>query len=78
MVHVDAYRLRDAGPVALDDLDLDEEIESSVVVVEWGEGLVEQLSDSHLEIRLERHDDDSRTATVEAVGPRWEARALDL
>ena len=78
MVHVDAYRLRDAGPVALDDLDLDEEIESSVVVVEWGEGLVEELSDSHLEIRLERHDDDSRTATVEAVGPRWEARALDL
>ena len=78
MVHVDAYRLRDAGPVALDDLDLDEEIESSVVVVEWGEGLVEQLSDSHLEIRLERHDDDSRTATVEAVGPRWEGRAPDL
>jgi len=71
LVHVDAYRLRDAGPVALDDLDLDEEIDQSVVVVEWGEGLVEQLSDSHLEIRLERHDDDSRTATVEAVGPRW-------
>lgn len=78
MVHVDAYRLRDAGPVALDDLDLDEEIESSVVVVEWGEGLVEQLSDSHLEIRLERHDDDSRTVTLDAVGPRWEGRAPHL
>lgn len=71
MVHVDAYRLRDSGPVALDDLDLDEDIASSVVVVEWGEGLVEQLSDSHLEVRLERHDDDSRTATIVAVGPRW-------
>jgi tRNA threonylcarbamoyladenosine biosynthesis protein TsaE len=78
LVHVDAYRLRDAGPVELDDLDLDAEIDSSVVVVEWGEGLVEQLSDSHLEIRLERHDDDSRTATVEAVGPRWTGRAHDL
>ncbi|MFN2539778.1 MAG: tRNA (adenosine(37)-N6)-threonylcarbamoyltransferase complex ATPase subunit type 1 TsaE [Mycobacteriales bacterium] len=78
LVHVDAYRLRDAGPVALDDLDLDEEIDSSVVVVEWGEGLVEQLSDSHLEIRLERHDDDTRTVTVEAIGPRWAGGAPDL
>ncbi|MCU1621834.1 MAG: tRNA ((37)-N6)-threonylcarbamoyltransferase complex ATPase subunit type 1 TsaE [Frankiales bacterium] len=78
LVHVDAYRMRDAGPVALDDLDLDTEIDTSVVVVEWGEGLVEQLSDSHLEIRLERHDDDSRTATVETVGPRWAGRAPSL
>ena len=76
LVHVDAYRLRDAGRVELDDLDLDTDLEDSVVVVEWGEGLVEQLSDSHLEIRLERHDDDSRTATLEAVGPRWEGAAL--
>ena len=75
LVHVDAYRLRDAGGrVEIDDLDLDVEIDDSVVVVEWGEGLVEQLSDSHLEIRLERHDDDSRTITVDAVGPRWEGR----
>jgi tRNA threonylcarbamoyladenosine biosynthesis protein TsaE len=78
LVHVDAYRMRDAGPVALDDLDLDTEIDTSVVVVEWGEGLVEQLSDSHLEIRLERHDDDSRTATLEAVGPRWAGRGPSL
>ena len=76
LVHVDAYRLRDAGRVELDDLDLDTDLEDSVVVVEWGEGLVEQLSDSHLEIRLERHDDDSRTATLDAVGPRWEGAAL--
>jgi tRNA threonylcarbamoyladenosine biosynthesis protein TsaE len=76
LVHVDAYRLRDAGRVELDDLDLDTDLDDSVVVVEWGEGLVEQLSDSHLEIRLERHDDDSRTATLEAVGPRWEGATL--
>lgn len=78
LVHVDAYRMRDAGPVALDDLDLDEDIDSSVVVVEWGEGLVEQLSDSHVEIRLERHEDDSRTATVEWVGPRWAGATPNL
>lgn len=71
LVHVDAYRLRDAGVLDLDDLEIDEELERAVVVVEWGEGVVEKLSDSHLEVRLERHDDDSRTATVMGVGPRW-------
>ena len=78
LVHVDAYRLRDAGRVELDDLDLETDIEDSVVVVEWGEGLVEQLSDSHVEVRLERHDDDSRTATFAWVGPRWAGGAPDL
>lgn len=71
LVHVDAYRLRDAGRFDLEDLDLDHELERSVVVVEWGEGVVEQLSDSHLDVRLERHDDDRRTVTVTGVGPRW-------
>ncbi len=71
LVHVDAYRLRDAGRFDLDDLDLDAELERSVVVVEWGEGVVEQLSDSHLDVRLQRHDDDRRTVTVTGVGPRW-------
>ncbi len=70
LVHVDAYRLRD-GRLDLDDLELDEELDRAVVVVEWGEGVVEALSDSHLEVVLERHDDDSRTATVTGVGPRW-------
>jgi tRNA threonylcarbamoyladenosine biosynthesis protein TsaE len=71
LVHVDAYRLRDSGVLDLDDLELDEELDRAVVVVEWGEGVVEQLSDSHLEVHLERHDDDTRTATVTGVGPRW-------
>jgi tRNA threonylcarbamoyladenosine biosynthesis protein TsaE len=72
MVHVDAYRLRDSGRIDLDDLEIDEELDRAVVVVEWGEGVVERLSDSHLDVVLERHDDDSRTATVTGVGPRWE------
>ena len=71
LVHVDAYRLRDSGRLDLDDLAVDEELETGVVVVEWGEGVVEALSDSRLEVVLERHDDDSRTATVTGVGPRW-------
>jgi tRNA threonylcarbamoyladenosine biosynthesis protein TsaE len=71
LVHVDAYRLR-GGRVDLDDLELDEELERSVVVVEWGEGVVEQLSDSHLEVRIARHDDDTRTVELHGVGPRWD------
>ena len=65
MVHVDAYRLG-TGPHALDELDaldLDTEFEDAVVVVEWGEGLVERLAERHLLIRLRRDPDtDVRTA----------------
>lgn len=71
LVHVDAYRLRDSGRLDLDDLEIDEELDRAVVVVEWGEGVVEGLSDSRLEVRLERRDDDVRVATVQGVGPRW-------
>lgn len=51
LVHVDAYRL--GGLAEVDDLDLESSVESSVTVVEWGAGVVEQLTDAHLEIRLE-------------------------
>jgi tRNA threonylcarbamoyladenosine biosynthesis protein TsaE len=67
LVHVDMYRLLDhpgADLLAeLDSLDLDTDLADAVVVVEWGEGLAERLSDSHLDIRLERGtDSDVRTA----------------
>ena len=72
LVHVDAYRL---GSVAdVDDLDLDAAAGESVTVVEWGQGLVEQLADEHLEIRLDRRDDDVRTAVLVPHGPGWEER----
>jgi tRNA threonylcarbamoyladenosine biosynthesis protein TsaE len=67
LIHVDLYRLLDRGSVdllaELDSLDLDTDLEDAVVVVEWGEGLAERLSDSHLDIRLERGPDtEVRTA----------------
>jgi tRNA threonylcarbamoyladenosine biosynthesis protein TsaE len=52
LVHVDAYRLGSLDEV--DALDLDSSLEDVVTVVEWGEGLVEQLADDRLEVRLER------------------------
>ncbi len=72
LVHVDAYRL---GSVAdVDDLDLDVTVADLVTVVEWGQGLVEQLADEHLEVRLERRDDDVRTARLIPHGPGWQER----
>ncbi|MCK5755820.1 MAG: tRNA (adenosine(37)-N6)-threonylcarbamoyltransferase complex ATPase subunit type 1 TsaE, partial [Mycobacterium sp.] len=67
MVHVDLYRLLDQTSVdllaELDSLDLDTDLDDAVVVVEWGEGVAERLSDSHLDIRLERAaDTETRTA----------------
>lgn len=62
LVHVDAYRLLDSvggtGTVdplgELDALDLDSELDSAVVVAEWGGGLVEQLSSRYLLVTLDR------------------------
>ena len=55
LVHVDAYRLGSVEEV--DDLDLDADLPESVTVVEWGHGLVEQLADAHLLVRLDRAAD---------------------
>lgn len=78
LVHVDAYRLRDAADpdaLDLDDLDLDAALESAVTVVEWGEGVVEGLSADRLLVRLDRAtgtaSGDVRTAQVAAAGSRW-------
>jgi tRNA threonylcarbamoyladenosine biosynthesis protein TsaE len=67
MIHVDMYRLLDHAGAdllgELDALDLDTDLQDAVVVVEWGEGLAERLSDHHLDIRIDR-DPDSEVRTV--------------
>ncbi|XTZ15967.1 tRNA (adenosine(37)-N6)-threonylcarbamoyltransferase complex ATPase subunit type 1 TsaE [Micromonospora echinospora] len=80
LVHADAYRLGDAtDPRAeIDDLDLDASLDDSVTVVEWGEGLAEHLTESHLHVRLDRHDDDTRTAELVPAGGDWPARLAAL
>jgi tRNA threonylcarbamoyl adenosine modification protein YjeE len=49
-VHVDAYRLSSA--MELDDLDID--FAHSIVVVEWGRGLLDGITESWLDIEIER------------------------
>ncbi|MFG3696948.1 tRNA (adenosine(37)-N6)-threonylcarbamoyltransferase complex ATPase subunit type 1 TsaE [Micromonospora sp. NPDC047620] len=80
LVHADAYRLGDAADprAEIDDLDLDASVDESVTVVEWGEGLVEQLVEAHLRVRVNRRDDDTRVVELEPVGGDWAQRLAAL
>jgi tRNA threonylcarbamoyladenosine biosynthesis protein TsaE len=77
LLHVDIYRLLDHPGADLlaeiDSLDLDTDLDDAVVVVEWGEGLAERLSDSHLDIRLER----GRYTDVRTAVWRWNLGASE-
>lgn len=78
LVHVDAYRLGMTGQSAVDELDaldLDTDLTDAVVVVEWGEGLVEKLTDGHVSVRLTRDpDSDVRRVTVSRVDSEADPR----
>ncbi|MGI5457140.1 tRNA (adenosine(37)-N6)-threonylcarbamoyltransferase complex ATPase subunit type 1 TsaE [Streptomyces sp. CA-249302] len=79
LVHVDAYRLG-GGLDEMEDLDLDVSLSDSVIVVEWGEGKVEELTDDRLHIVIHRAvgdtTDEVRHVTVTGLGGRW--AAVDL
>jgi tRNA threonylcarbamoyl adenosine modification protein YjeE len=82
LVHVDAYRLRTA--VELDDLDID--FERSIVVVEWGAGLLDGITQDWLEVDIVRpragtrlpelvegyDSPEPRTVTITGHGNRWQ------
>lgn len=77
LVHVDAYRLGSAAE--LDDLDID--YPGSIVVVEWGAGMLGGVAESWLEVDIERptgasaatddSDAEPRLVAVTGHGPRW-------
>lgn len=50
LVHVDAYRLSE--PIELDDLDID--FAGSVVLVEWGRGLIDAVASQWVDVEIER------------------------
>jgi len=82
LVHVDAYRLESLDEV--DALDLDTSMEDAITVVEWGEGMVEQLSQDRLDIKIRRPRgaerdlaDDTRVITITPRGVRWNALRWD-
>ncbi|MFH8797818.1 tRNA (adenosine(37)-N6)-threonylcarbamoyltransferase complex ATPase subunit type 1 TsaE [Streptomyces sp. NPDC017941] len=81
LVHVDAYRLG-GGLDEMEDLDLDVSLPESVVVVEWGDGKVEELSDDRLHIVIDRAvgdtTDEVREVTLHGIGARWAAADLTV
>ncbi|MEV0011405.1 tRNA (adenosine(37)-N6)-threonylcarbamoyltransferase complex ATPase subunit type 1 TsaE [Streptomyces sp. NPDC051840] len=74
LVHVDAYRLG-GGLDEMEDLDLDVSLPESVIVVEWGDGKVEELSEDRLHVVIDRAvgdtDDERRKVTLVGIGARW-------
>ena len=71
-IHVDAYRLLDAGVTAFADLDFESYLPTSVFVIEWGRDFVSQLSDQFLDIKISATDKESeRVLEITGVGQRW-------
>ncbi|MFF7950025.1 tRNA (adenosine(37)-N6)-threonylcarbamoyltransferase complex ATPase subunit type 1 TsaE [Streptomyces griseorubiginosus] len=81
LVHVDAYRLG-GGLDEMEDLDLDVSLPESVIVVEWGEGKVEELTEDRLHVQIHRAvgdtTDEVRHVTLTPVGERWTAADLSV
>ncbi|MFF5725540.1 tRNA (adenosine(37)-N6)-threonylcarbamoyltransferase complex ATPase subunit type 1 TsaE [[Kitasatospora] papulosa] len=81
LVHVDAYRLG-GGLDEMEDLDLDVSLPESVIVVEWGDGKVEELSEDRLRVVIDRAvgdtDDERRTVTLVGIGARWAGLGAEL
>ena len=71
-IHVDAYRLLDAGVTAFADLDFESYLPNSVFVIEWGRDFVLQLSDQYLEIKISSTENEGeRVLEINGVGQRW-------
>ena len=77
LIHVDVYRLLEAGKASLylDDLDLDSPREESVTVIEWGGQESARLSDERLEITIDRSGE-IRDVSINPVGARWSGFSL--
>ncbi|MGV4985593.1 tRNA (adenosine(37)-N6)-threonylcarbamoyltransferase complex ATPase subunit type 1 TsaE [Streptomyces sp. NRAIS4] len=80
LVHVDAYRLG-GGLDEMEDLDLDVNLPDSVIVVEWGEGKVEELTEDRLQVVIHRAvgdtTDEVRHVTLAGLGERWADAGLE-
>jgi tRNA threonylcarbamoyladenosine biosynthesis protein TsaE len=71
-IHIDAYRLLDAGVNSFADLDFESYLPNSVFVIEWGKDFISQLTDQYLDIQIVATDkENERTLEINGVGQRW-------
>ncbi len=76
LIHVDAYRLLDAGNQSfeIDDLDLDTSRAGAITVIEWGEEVAARMQEDYLLVDISFGvNEDEREVSLIGHGKRWEA-----
>jgi len=79
LIHVDAYRLLDAGNQSfeIDDLDLDTSREGAITVIEWGEEVAARMQEDYLLVDISFGvNEDEREVSLSGHGKRWEGFSL--
>jgi tRNA threonylcarbamoyladenosine biosynthesis protein TsaE len=79
LIHIDAYRLllSDAKGFEFDDLDIATSKDHAITVIEWGDNLVNRLSDEYLVIDIAFGvGENERALSATGIGPRWAGFSL--
>jgi len=79
LIHIDAYRLllSDAKGFEFDDLDISTSKDQAITVIEWGDSLVNRLSDEYLVIEIAFGTGESeRALSATGIGSRWAGFSL--
>ena len=79
LIHIDAYRLLLSGAKGFefDDLDIATSKDQAITVIEWGDSLVNRLSDEYLVIDIAfGADENERKLSVTGIGSRWAGFSL--
>jgi len=79
LIHIDAYRLllSDAKGFEFDDLDISTSKDQAITVIEWGDNLVNRLSDEYLVIDIAFGvGENDRALSATGIGPRWAGFSL--
>jgi len=73
LIHADAYRLGTTGE--FEDLAIEEQLDESVLIVEWGQAVVGSVGDDRLDVEFEITGPESRTLRFVAHGS-WTRRPI--
>ena len=79
LIHIDAYRLllSSAKGFEFDDLDIATSKDQAITVIEWGDSMVNRLSDEYLVIDIAfGAGENERVLSVSGIGPRWAGFSL--
>jgi tRNA threonylcarbamoyladenosine biosynthesis protein TsaE len=79
LIHIDAYRLLLSGSKGFefDDLDIATSKDQGITIIEWGDSLVNRLSDEYLVIDIAfGRGESERVLSAKGVGPRWAGFSL--